>query len=358
MPYPTVAQGDTVLFLADDATLVPALVDSVAGDNTTVSCTVQYKAGQFAITTCPYDGTNAVRNSWNWPTVPVGAAISLANVGASPSAKAATLVSGVLTLQPADATHPGVVTTGTQTLAGAKTFSSDAVFSGYITAGNDINTPGTLLSSAIQPHTTNSSITLTGTASNGASAVAVVINSSNTFSTSGAKLLSVQNNGTEEFSVDKAGQVVSTSGGYGLNGNQAPTQGLGYSGAATTVRANTGGIVYIGDASAWGLFVTPTNTAFQGDVSFPYTDLSGTAGAGTANTTTGKFKLDATHASAVITNSTVLATSIVIATVLTNDTTCKAVQCVPAGGGGSFTAYASATPTGSTIVGFIVINGA
>lgn len=50
--------------------------------------------------------------------------ITLAAVGASPSANAATLSSQQLTLQPADATHPGVITTGTQTLAGQKTFST------------------------------------------------------------------------------------------------------------------------------------------------------------------------------------------------------------------------------------------
>lgn len=50
--------------------------------------------------------------------------ITLAAVGSSPSANAATLSSQVLTIQPADATHPGVVTSGTQTIGGAKTFSS------------------------------------------------------------------------------------------------------------------------------------------------------------------------------------------------------------------------------------------
>lgn len=50
--------------------------------------------------------------------------VTLAAVGAAPSANGATLSSQVLTLQPVDATHPGVVTTGAQTIAGTKTFSS------------------------------------------------------------------------------------------------------------------------------------------------------------------------------------------------------------------------------------------
>lgn len=50
--------------------------------------------------------------------------VTLTAVGAAPSANGATLSGQALTLQPADATHPGLVTTGTQTFAGSKTFSS------------------------------------------------------------------------------------------------------------------------------------------------------------------------------------------------------------------------------------------
>jgi len=73
--------------------------------------------------------------------------VTLAAVGSSPSANAATLSGQVLTLQPVDATHPGVVTTGTQTMAGAKTFSSaltvsDATASTSTTTGALIVTGG------------------------------------------------------------------------------------------------------------------------------------------------------------------------------------------------------------------------
>ncbi len=50
--------------------------------------------------------------------------ITLTAVGSSPDANGASLSGQALTLQPADATHPGLVTTGTQTFAGAKTFSA------------------------------------------------------------------------------------------------------------------------------------------------------------------------------------------------------------------------------------------
>lgn len=57
-----------------------------------------------------YLGTNAV------------GPITLGAVGSGPNANAATLAAGVLNLQPADAANPGVITAGTQTFGGAKTF--------------------------------------------------------------------------------------------------------------------------------------------------------------------------------------------------------------------------------------------
>jgi hypothetical protein len=57
---------------------------------------------------------------WNEP-------VTLAPVGNTPNANAASLSGQQLTLQPADASFPGIVTAGTQTLAGAKTF-NDPIF--------------------------------------------------------------------------------------------------------------------------------------------------------------------------------------------------------------------------------------
>ncbi len=50
--------------------------------------------------------------------------VTIGTFGTSPTANAASLSGQVLTIQPADGTHPGAVTTGTQTFAGAKTFTS------------------------------------------------------------------------------------------------------------------------------------------------------------------------------------------------------------------------------------------
>lgn len=53
--------------------------------------------------------------------------VTAAAVGSSPNANGLTLTGQVLNLQPVDATNPGVVTTGAQTIAGVKTFNSTPV---------------------------------------------------------------------------------------------------------------------------------------------------------------------------------------------------------------------------------------
>lgn len=57
---------------------------------------------------------------------------TMAAVGSSPSANGASISGSTLTLQPADATHPGVITIGSQAFAGAKAFTGstgNAIFS-------------------------------------------------------------------------------------------------------------------------------------------------------------------------------------------------------------------------------------
>jgi|GEM_PF-2209375 len=58
--------------------------------------------------------------------------------GVSKSANGATLSSGVLYEQTADASFPGLVSTGAQTFAGGKTFSASATFSAGLNAGGNI----------------------------------------------------------------------------------------------------------------------------------------------------------------------------------------------------------------------------
>ncbi len=82
-----------------------------------------------------------------------GSSISLAAIGSSPNANGATLTGSVLNLEPASASFGGVVTTGTQTLAGDKTL-----------------TGATTLSP-----TTNSAVALTVNGTSGTAATAVSI---------------------------------------------------------------------------------------------------------------------------------------------------------------------------------------
>ena len=60
-------------------------------------------------------------------SVPVAAGLSLSAFGSVPNADGLSLTSGVLNMQPADATHGGGVSIGPQTFAGVKTFASSPI---------------------------------------------------------------------------------------------------------------------------------------------------------------------------------------------------------------------------------------
>lgn len=113
-----------------------------------------------------------------------------------------------------------------------------------------------------------------------------------------------------------------------------------------------------------GLYINPTLTAAadfraleisDGNVVLPKTvTAGGTTGAQTINKVTGSVNFSAAATSLVVTNSYVTTSSIIIATVATNDTTMKSVAVVA--GAGSFTIYANAAATAETRVNFIVTN--
>jgi hypothetical protein len=81
---------------------------------------------------------------------------------------------------------------------------------------------------------------------------------------------------------------------------------------------------------------------------------SGTTGAQTINQTSGSVNFAALATSLVVTNSLVTTSSIIMATVASNDATMKSVQAVAAAG--SFTLYANAGATAETRVNFLVLN--
>ena len=115
--------------------------------------------------------------------------VTLAAVGATPSANGASLSGQVLTLQPASAAQPGVITTGTQTIAGAKSFSSDIVTFGFVYTDAIIGYSGA--ASTIVSGYTNPSIVLKAqTALTGAT----------------EKIVSIRNASVEKAQVTKDGE--------------------------------------------------------------------------------------------------------------------------------------------------------
>ena len=84
-------------------------------------------------------------------------AISIGAIGSS-NAKGAIIASNVLSLTPADGTNGGIITTGTQTIAGAKTFSSDLNINGlsFGRGGGGINSNTASGISALVSNTTGS----------------------------------------------------------------------------------------------------------------------------------------------------------------------------------------------------------
>lgn len=81
----------------------------------------------------------------NWTVIAVTAdtgVIAMAAVGAAPNANGASISGSTLTLQPASASFPGVVTAGTQTFAGSKTLGN---------AAGDAITIGAASSTAVHP---------------------------------------------------------------------------------------------------------------------------------------------------------------------------------------------------------------
>jgi hypothetical protein len=90
------------------------------------------------------------------------------------------------------------------------------------------------------------------------------------------------------------------------------------------------------------LLLTATNTP------------GGTTGNQTIDKPSGKVNFAAGASSLVVTNSLCTTASIVIVTILTNDTTAVIKNVVP--GAGSFTIRMATNPTAETSVGFLVIN--
>jgi hypothetical protein len=125
-------------------------------------------------------------------------------------------------------------------------------------------------------------------------------------------------------------RIYATSSYFGLDSSSNPFPG---------VTTGTLGV----SANPWnGIYLSKTITA------------AGTTGAQTINKSIGSVNFAAAATSLVVTNSLVTTSSVIVATVGTNDTTMKTVNAVAAAG--SFTLNANAAATAETRVNFVVLN--
>jgi len=122
-PFGSTPNNNGATISSGTQTLQPADATHPGG----VSTGAQSFAGPWTITNAisasNFSGSSSGANTGD---VTVGA------FGSTPNNNGLSLAGQVLTAQPADATHPGSVSTTTQTLAGAKTFVNNATFSGLI----------------------------------------------------------------------------------------------------------------------------------------------------------------------------------------------------------------------------------
>jgi hypothetical protein len=138
------------------------------GASTLTSAGLLIGAGTSAVTSLSpgTDGQILVSRTGVWAAENASPAVTLGLVNSVSTAKALTITAGgELSLSPADGTNPGIMTTGTQTLAGAKTFAS-LTSSGNMAVGGNLVLTGTQTNSALTASKvifTNASKILTST---------------------------------------------------------------------------------------------------------------------------------------------------------------------------------------------------
>lgn len=134
------------------------------------------------------------RSSTAWySSYTAGGSITLGTAGSTPNASGASLAGTALTLQPADATYPGIVSTTTQTFAGAKTFSSSIT----TTALTFSDTASAIITSNVTP--------------TGSNDTAFIMRAVGNFDTTAAhtdSILTLQNNnGTNVIQLKSSGRI-------------------------------------------------------------------------------------------------------------------------------------------------------
>lgn len=167
----------------------------------------------------------------SWQNIGSGA-LALGAFGSSPNSSGASLSGNTLTLQPADATNPGGVSTSAQTIAGVKTFSSAPILSsltGVVTANG---------ASAITANTVTNHGILIGGASNAVSSLGVATNGQIPIGSTGVDpVLATITAGSGISVTNGAGSIsiAATLGNFSVNvqsftsnGTYTPTTGMKY----------------------------------------------------------------------------------------------------------------------------------
>jgi hypothetical protein len=163
------------------------------------------------------------------------------------------------------------------------------------------------------------------------------------------------------FTVNDQGQLTTAGSSLiSINANQITN------GTLSVIRGGTGlstlGLTRIPYGNGTSAFQSSANLTYNGSIFTVKADIvvdktitaTGTTGAQTINDTAGSVNFAAAATSLVVTNSLVTTSSVILATVATNDTTLKSVQAVAAAG--SFTLYANTAATAETRVNFLVLN--
>lgn len=304
-----------------------------------------------------------------------GAAVSgitLGAVGSVPNANGASLTAGVLVLQPADGTNPGVLTAGAQTIGGAKTFSGAISASNLSGTNSGDVTLGAVGSSPSANAATLAAQVLTLQPAD-ATHPGVVTTAAQSFGGAksfGGDVLPVSDEGGNLGSTLKRWAYVFTDGlkdnstfrvNTGGGTQNQYTDAIGAPGAGSTAHSFT---THASFPTAGGVLLefcnlTTRKSSISKDGAYggTYTDTSGTPGSGTASTVSGRSAIAATSSATItITNTLCTATSVVLATLEDNDATCKSLAVVP--GSGSFTVTPGATTGAITKFRWVLFNGA
>lgn len=121
------------------------------------------------------------------------------------------------------------------------------------------------------------------------------------------------------------------------------------------LNAQTGDTVNIAVNDSARVTISSTTSTIKGDVVLDKTvTAAGTAGAQTINKSTGSVNFAAGATSLVVTNSLCTTSSVIVATIATNDATAAGLKAVA--GSGSFTLYLGTAPTAETRVNFLLTN--